>query len=447
MLKKIRSKLSFSDLAKGSSVAFGLRIFGMLVGYIFTLMISNYYGAEALGVYSLSFVFLQMIATFGRLGIDMTSVKFIADYNIKNENNFIKKFYYMVVKFVFPFSILVSLIAIYLSPYIAKYVFNKEYLSEYFQLISLAIVPYIFIFIHSESLRGLHKIKEYMFLQNISTTLIAFILLLVAIFYTMEALYVPIFVLVVAIYLTFFTSIWLWKKELSNVYNNVKKVLLGNEKDGLTYKKIFSVALPLTLTSYLAIIMGSTDIVMIAMFMTEKDVGIYSIVIKLSTISLIVFMAVNTITVSKFAAYWGKNKLLEMQNLSNESTKLILYFSLPIFLIIWIFPTEILGMFGKAFEEGVSALIIMTVGQFLFIIAGPIWQMMNMTNKQKIFFYFSLMSAIINVVLNYILIPIHGIEGAAYATVAGGIVLNLISILYIKLKFNILTLYIPFYKY
>jgi O-antigen/teichoic acid export membrane protein len=445
MFNKLKLMLNFPSLAKDSSLVFGLKVFGMTIGYMFTILVSNFYGAEVLGIYTLSFVFLQIVSTLGRLGVDTASVKFIAEYKEKKENRQIQNFYYMVLRIILPFVILLSLVAIFLSPYIAEYVFNKEYLAPYLQLISLAIVPYVFIFIHSESLRGLQKNKEYIILQNISTTFVASIFLSLAIFYTIKSTFLPLLVLVLAIYCTFFYSAWLWRKEMSSLCNGLQKISVDSA-DNLTYKKVFSVALPLTFTSYLAMIMGSSDIIMLGIFMTEYYVGVYSVVIKLSTMSLIVFMAVNTITVSKFSAYWGVGKLAEMKRLGTESTKLILYFSLPIFIIIWIFPVEILHMFGAGFEEGASALIVMTVGQFLFIIAGPVWQMLNMTNKQKVFFYFSLISAAVNILLNYILIPTHGIIGAAYATVTGGVVLNILCIGYIKAKFGILTMYIPLYK-
>lgn len=445
MLKKLKSKFSFSDLAKNSSMSFGLRIIGLVLGYIFTLMLSNYFGAESVGFYALAFVFLQMVSMIARLGMDMALVKFIAEYKEKKQNFFIKQLYFMVLKLIFPITILLSIVAFTLSPYIAKYLFNKEQLGFYFQLASLGILPYTFIFIHSESLRGLHKIKEYMFLQNISTTLFALMVVGMAILYSIKALVVPVVALIVGIYVTFIFSVWLWKKHLSILLQGMK-YSLSNENYALTYKKLFSIAVPMTLTSYLAIVMGSTDTVMLGMYATEKDVGIYSVVLKLTAMTLIVFMAVNTLTVPKFAAYWGNGNLDLISKLSKESTKLILYVSLPIFIVIWLFPIPILSMFGMEFIEGANALIIMTIGQFLFIIAGPVWQIMNMTNKQKVFFYFSVLSALVNVMLNYILIPIYGLAGAAFATVAGGIILNILSILYIKKEFNLLTLYIPILK-
>jgi O-antigen/teichoic acid export membrane protein len=283
-----------------------------------------------------------------------------------------------------------------------------------------------------------------MFLQNISNTFIAIIILIFLTLFFVNESYNPILALVVSLYATFFLGFYLWKKELK-LFSSKK--LINKTSRKLTYQNILQISLPLTLTSYLALIMGSTDTIMIGMYLTEKEVGLYSVVLKLSTMSLIIFTAVNTVTVAKFSSLWAEQKMDDMRILARKSTNLILYISLPIFLTLWIFPNEILSIFGSEFREASFSLIVMIIGQFLFIVAGPVWQMMNMTDKQKVFFYFSSLSAIINVVLNYYLIPIYGIDGAAIATVTGGIVLNVLSIVYIKFKFNFLTVYLPVKNY
>jgi len=440
MISKLKDKFNSSNLIKGSSISFIIRIIGMALGYFLTFTISNYYGASALGIYALSFVFIQMIAMLGRLGMDMALVKFIAEYESKKEYYLIRKVYFMAIKFVIPLSLLLSIAAYYSAPYIAEYIFNKKHLSNYFEIASFAILPYTLIFINTESLRGLHKIKVYMLYQNITTTATILFLLLVAFSYDKNDLYIPVLALVIAITITFILSSFSWKNHLKRQ----TKSFLKSSKNIISDKGLLSIAIPLTFTSYMSIIMGSTDTVMLGMHATEKEVGIYSVVLKLATASLIVSMAVNTLTVPRFSEYWGQRNIKALKKLSNESTKLILYISLPIFILLWFFPAWILNIFGEDFQAGVTALIILSFGNFSLIIAGPAWQMMNMTEKQKTFFYFSLVSAMTNILLNYFLIPLYGMLGAAIATTTSSLILSIMCIIYIKKVFNILTLYIPF---
>jgi len=435
MISRIKNKINSSTLIKGASVSFIIRIIGMVLGYLVTLIISNYYGANVLGIYALTFVFIQMFAMMARLGMDMALVKYIAEYENKGEYFLIKKIYFMVLKLVIPFSLLVSVVAYYYSPYIADSIFHKNYLTPYFQVASLAILPYTLIFINSESLRGMHKIKEYMIFQNITTTVVILLILVIAFIYESDNMYIPILALVSAIVVTFVLSSVSWYRKIFQV----TKVI----QESISFKQLLSVGMPLTLTSYLTILMGSTDTIMLGMYTTESDIGIYSVVTKLSTMTLLVLMAVNTLTIPKIAALWGHRDIQAIDKLNHESTKLIVYLSLPLFLFLWVFPDFVLSIFGDEFKEGKLALILITIGQFISILCGPVWHMMNMTNKQKIFFYFSIFSTIINIVLNVLLIPLYGVTGAAFATLMSILFLNLISVLYIKKEFNLLTIYIP----
>jgi O-antigen/teichoic acid export membrane protein len=69
-----------------------------------------------------------------------------------------------------------------------------------------------------------------------------------------------------------------------------------------------------------------------------------------------------------------------------------------------------------------------------------------MTGNQNIYASILFFGAILNVVLNLILIPKYGINGAAIASMSSLIVWNLSMVLVVKKKFGFYTFYIPFIK-
>ena len=75
---KINKDVHLKELLKGSSIAFVLRIIGIIAGYIFTLLITRGYGAEAMGVFALSFTLLQISSVIVKLKIDTALIKFVA---------------------------------------------------------------------------------------------------------------------------------------------------------------------------------------------------------------------------------------------------------------------------------------------------------------------------------------------------------------------------------
>ena len=82
MIKNIHKLLEdkdFAELVKGSSISFFLR-FGGLTGYILTLVIANLFGAKGLGDYVLAITVLGIFTLFAKIGLDTTSIRFIASF-------------------------------------------------------------------------------------------------------------------------------------------------------------------------------------------------------------------------------------------------------------------------------------------------------------------------------------------------------------------------------
>jgi len=117
--------------------------------------------------------------------------------------------------------------------------------------------------------------------------------------------------------------------------------------------------------------------------------------------------------------------------------------SLPIFLIVFIAPNWIMSLFGPEFTIGVSALLLMAFSQLINSLSGSVGYIMQMTNNQKMFQYIIISSSVLNILLNYLLIPIYGIDGAAFSSMVSMIVWNMVTVIFIKQKLGFLAIYTP----
>ena len=125
---------------------------------------------------------------------------------------------------------------------------------------------------------------------------------------------------------------------------------------------------------------------------------------------------------------------------------MIFWSSLPLVIVFFIFPEFLLGLFGEEFKVGVTAFIFLSCGRLISSFSGSVGNILQMTGNQNIYAIILLIGAILNVVLNLILIPLHGINGAAIASMSSLIVWNLSMVLVVKQKFGFFTFYIPFIK-
>ena len=430
---KLQSKIAndkhFAELVKGSGIAFTLRIVGIIAGYIFTLLVTRTLGAEAWGIFSLSLVVLQIASVIGRLGMDTTLLRFTAEYTAKRQEDTLKEIYRKILILVIPSSILITIFIYLLSPILAGRIFHKPYLYTYFKAMALAIVPFILLWIHTEGLRGMSKIKEYMLLQQVGIFFFSsFLLFFLSYFYRNKLL--PILVFNISVYLLALISFLRFTQYILFQTPN------ATNSENFSYTQLLRYSIPLLLTNMLTFIMSWTDILMIGMFLNEKLVGIYSVSLRISYVISFILFAVNSITVPKIAKAYTQGNIELFKKLSQWTSQMGLLFGLPIFIILISFSSILLKMFGEEFILGQKAFIVLCVGQLINTIVGSVGYILSMSDNQNVMSFIILCSFLINVILNYTLIPTYGICGAAVATMVSTIVWNLLGLGYIRYKFG-----------
>ena len=111
----------------------------------------------------------------------------------------------------------------------------------------------------------------------------------------------------------------------------------------------------------------------------------------------------------------------------------------PNYFIIGLKAEFILSIFGYDFVTGKYALLILLFGQLVNVICGSVGYILMMTNKQKKLRNFVFYSAIINIILNFMLIPKYGIMGSAISSTISLSIWNLLSLSYIYKKYGFIT--------
>ena len=88
-------------------------------------------------------------------------------------------------------------------------------------------------------------------------------------------------------------------------------------------------------------------------------------------------------------------------------------------------------------------MVILIVGQMMNAFAGSVGYLLNMTGGQKIMRNIAGIAALLNIVLNTLLIPSYGINGAAYASAISLASWNVLAVIYIKQHYGFYTVWTP----
>ncbi len=423
-------KKATHQLLKKAGVVFMFRIAGMVISYLAILFISNYYGAEVYGRFSLAQTLLQFSVVIFSLGIETLGVKLTADLRFFSEgkplNNYLaNSLWVLLLSAIFG----AVLFWVFKKP-LAVMVFKDEGLLPYFNYLAIFFVTLIFHNYFSEFLRGKHQFLRYGLFKYFLPPFIFLILMWVFQETTFSES---------GIFLSYILGFGLLVVPLLFIFP------FKHLKTEVPYSKgmLLRASYPMMFSAAFMFLSNWTDVFMLGAMVSKQEVGIYNAAYKLAILALIVINAVNTILAPKISQLYSANKLKAVQAEVQHATKLITYLTAPIVLVLIVFREPLLELFGAGFSEGKTALVIIAVGLLFNALSGSVGQVLNMTQHQEALKKYTIVSVVVNIVLNFILIKQMGFVGAAYASLVSNVVLNTLCLYRIKKEFGFYAFFKP----
>ena len=426
----------FSELFKKGGISFLIRIGGQIIGFLLTFVIAHYYGAQGLGNYVLAIVILQIFTLMSKLGLDTFSIRLIASFSRKNKWKSIQLFRKKILILISITSIASSVAMYFLANIIVDHIDVKV---EYVRLSSFFVLPMVFFMLHYQSLRGLKRIAEFSFFYRMSQATFSIVSIFIISTF-IRSNNVPIYAYLTSLTIVSVLSIITYQFWFS------KKAVLNSEEiiEDLTIRNILKISVPLMLAQSVQFIMAWTDKLMIGNMMSAENVAVYGVAFRFSMGVSIALMAINSISSPKFAEKFASDDIKGMGKVAMQSAKMIFWTSTPLAAILLIFPKFFMGLYGAEFLIGFEVLRWLIIGRIVNALSGSVGNLMQMSGQQNIYMNILIIGTVINVVLNYYLIPIYGIKGAAIASVVSLSFWNLTMVYMVKRKFGFSTIYIPF---
>ena len=181
-------------------------------------------------------------------------------------------------------------------------------------------------------------------------------------------------------------------------------------------KEWMAVSLPLFLVGGTYLINSQADTLMIGLLLDTTEAGIYVVASRVASLIGFGILAVNGIAAPMIAALYAQDRTDELQRILILGTWGTTIFALPVSLVLIIWGEVVLGLFGPDFSAGYTPLIILVIGQLVNAATGLVGSLMQMSGHQVTAFRVIGGCAIANIILNVLLIPKWGIEGAAITT-------------------------------
>lgn len=375
---------------------FTTKLLSSILSLLISVLLARHLGASGYGDYSIVFAYLSFFQVLTGLGIDSIVVKEVSR-DASNQNAVVSNA--IILKIIFSIlAILAAIIIAHLMGY-SKDIRLLIYIASFAMIFSFGTV-YTALF-QSKLKAAYYTIPE--LIVNIVISLLMFLFILlkapIVVFVLLQSLIViPITVIYVI---------------ASKKFIDFKA---GFQYDSVLCRSMLSQSWPIFLSSVFVSIYMRIDQVMLFRMVGANELGLYSAGVKLAeslNIIPIVFMtSIYPLLCDNFVR--SKEMFTKMYTRSFKYMSIVI---LPIAVGTTLLSGRIMTFFfGGSFLEASGTLSILIWSE-IFVFLGVVFaNVLTAAGIQRYMFLFTLLGAVINVILNIILIPRYGIIGASIAT-------------------------------
>tara|TARA_B100000686_G_scaffold171124_1_gene178412 strand:+ start:67 stop:729 length:663 start_codon:yes stop_codon:yes gene_type:complete len=116
---------------------------------------------------------------------------------------------------------------------------------------------------------------------------------------------------------------------------------------------------------------GYLSVIIIGMYLSNSDAGIYSSVLSIVSILMFIPKLFTQVFLPEFSKLFGEGDRLRIIQIFKQSSWLILAISTTVCLALFFFAGNILSLFGQEFSKGSTILIIILPSVFIRMISIP----------------------------------------------------------------------------
>ncbi len=427
---KKRVDYHMREVIYGASIALLLKVLGAGLVFGFNVLLARRLGAEGAGVYYLSLTVITIATVFGRMGLDKSLLRFTATNADTEDWVAVKGVYRKGMMLAMAASFMSTLVMFTVASFLAETVFSKPELAIPLRWMTLSIVPFTLLILHSEMLKGLKRIRDSQLIQGVGVPALS-----------LGGLYLlgqhwgvngAVCVYTLATVVTAFVGFWLWRKATPQLWGT---------SGHFETKKLLSSSIPLFWTTLMNLAMNWTPLFMLGIWGTNAEVGIFSVATRTVWFISFFLIAVNSIAAPKFAALYKQGDMEAIGSTARGSSKILTLTAFPIFLLFVLAPKWVMGIFGMNFVEGSAALAILAIGQFVNAATGSVGILLMMSGNEHVARKDAMISSGMNLVLGLLLIPPFGLIGAALTTSISLIILNILFLVSVSKKLGIQALW------
>lgn len=386
--------------------------FKTFLNFLFPLItfpyISRVLSVEEIGKYNFSNSIVSYFLLLAALGIDKYAIREGAKYRDNKE-----KFSFFASE-IFSFNI-VSTIVSYLLLFI--FILFSKTLERYTVCILIFSLQIFFTTLGTEWVYSIFEEYRYITIRSILFKVISVALLFV--FVRNEGDYLA------------YAAITVFASVGSNVLNffNAKKICKIEFTFKIDWKKLFRPIMIIFASNIAIQIYVNSDTTMLGYLKDDYSVGIYSVATKIYLIVKNLTGSILTVTIPRLAYLASKKVKDDYERLLSKVANALIILIIPSIVgLIMLSKEAVLIIAGNKYLDAQLPLVILSIAILFSTFSGLFNNCVLLPHKREnVFLKSSIISAIANIILNFIMIPYFGAVAAAFTTLISEFIMAIMN--------------------
>jgi len=215
-------------------------------------------------------------------------------------------------------------------------------------------------------------------------------------------------------------AIWLLRSVSPKIFVPVR--------DRWALRSMIGFSWPQTLSQSLYLATLWTDTLVLAHYGTSLQVGIYGLVVALLAPVSQLTVSVSQAFTPRIAGTHARGDSAGLASMLQRVSYWNLAVAIPILGSMAVLHHPLLDIFGRGYQAGGTALVLLVIGQLVLNAAGPLSAVINLSGHPRVTLFDNALVFAANLVLCVILVPRYGLAGAAASTLVALCTVTLIQV-------------------
>lgn len=435
-------------VARGGVITLAGYVSSSLLGFVLVVIVSRGLGAKGAGMFFEAVALFTILTSVTALGADTGLLRAVPWYRTRERVVDIRRTLVVAFGPVLVISTLLAGVAFALAPQLVEIFMRGARQHEGVAFIRV-LLPFLPLAAASAvalaATRGFSTVMPFVVVEQIGKPLARPLLILVAIAAGLGSTAVAV-AWAVPVAAGFAVALWLLVGRLHRAErrDRPRRRLAGRGRAarsprtfGTLAAEFWRFSAPRGTAAIFQVTVVWLDVLLVGSLRSTREAGIYAAASRFITAGTFALQAVRLVIAPQFSEMLARREHDRVEAVHQVATWWVMAASWPLYLTLATFGPFVLGVFGREYVAGQTALTILALAMLVNLGTGNIQSVLLMAGKSSWNLLNMAISVTSNVILNLLLIPRFGIAGAAIAWAVSICVDNLATAVEVRVLLGI----------